>query len=106
MLVLLIHSKEPVSINMDMIIQSTGGSCTIEQIKSFEKQIVDVSLWIHDHPQQLHFHLMSSTIADWILFFVRKMGDGVPFDLYFRCMDLADRLLLDYNVIVMLHCDG
>lgn len=49
---------------------------------------------------------MSSTIADWVLFFVRKMGDGMPFDLYFRCMDLGDRLLLDYNVIAVARCDG
>ncbi|OAO17953.1 G1/S-specific cyclin-E1 [Blastocystis sp. ATCC 50177/Nand II] len=87
--VIAIKLWEPVSINLDMIIQSTGGSCTAEQISSLEKQIVD----------DLHFHLMSSTIADWVLFFVRKMGDGMPFDLYFRCMDLGDRLLLDYNYV-------
>lgn len=51
MLAILVHSKEPVSINLDMIIQSTGGSCTAEQISSLEKQIVDVVPFLLAHPR-------------------------------------------------------
>lgn len=51
---------------------------------------------------------MTGTIADWVLFYLRKMErgeDNLPFDLYFRCMDLGDRLLLDYNVLLLMSGD-
>ena len=74
--------------NMDMIIQATGKSCTREQLVTIEHTIVN----------ELQWHLLSGTLADWTLYFVWRLRSDdhpVPFDLYYRCMDLCDRLLLD-----------
>lgn len=40
-------------------------------------------------------------MANWVLFFLdclRKHDTSLPFDLYYRCMDLCDRLILDDHV--------
>lgn len=89
--------------NMEMIIQSTGRSCTREQLKSTEFSLVNVFLLLCSHLQTLNWHLLCGTLADWILFFVRSLNKegAVPFDTYYRCMDLCDRVVLDYNVMAI-----
>lgn len=69
----------------------------------------------------LGWHLLTGTLPDWVLYFIRKLDnedgwetsgevgtgaeadvegreEGIPFDLYYRCMDLCDRLILEYEV--------
>ena len=55
----------------------------------------------------MEWHLLTGTLADWVLYFIRKLSEDeegreneecIPFDLYYRCMDLCDRLILDYEV--------
>lgn len=91
------------SVNMEMIIQSTGRSCTREQLKNTEFSLINVSPCFSTHGQTLEWHLLCGTLADWILYFVRYLNkDGtIPFDTYYRCMDLCDRIVLDYNVWVV-----
>lgn len=81
-----------------MMIQATGSSCTREQLVEGERRVIDALGW----------HLLVGTLADWVLFYLNRMeseGVAIPFDLYFRCMDLCDRLVLDYHVCVWLCCD-
>ncbi len=86
---------------MDMIIQATGKSCTREQLVTIEHTIVNVIVVKESDMQELQWHLLSGTLADWTLYFVWRLRSDdhpVPFDLYYRCMDLCDRLLLDVDV--------
>lgn len=46
---------------------------------------------------------MVGTMANWVLLFLQRLGE-VPFDMYYRCMDLCDRLLLDVHVRVYYCC--
>ena len=89
--------------NMEMIIQSTGRSCTREQLKSTEFALINALLLPPSHLKTLNWHLLSGTLADWILYFVRCLNkEGVvPFDTYYRCMDLCDRIVIDYNVMAV-----
>lgn len=88
---------------MEMIIQATGKSCTREQLVSIEHTIINVIAQEEIDVQELQWHLLTGTLADWTLYFIRRLHSDdhqVPFDLYYRCMDLCDRLLLDADVSV------